>query len=149
MRHEQVKKAFLDWTEGRLQDTRRAEIETHLESCEGCRRYYRQMAELLAPADPALLPQLTADPFLPTRIKALAASPEKRLGKAGNFRWVWTTAMFLLAMYFGVFLGKGLAEEQRSSSTTELLSEFSEVYYPQTLADNWATIFETENGETK
>lgn len=149
MKHEQVKKAFLDWSEDRLRPRRRAEIEAHLESCEGCRVYYRRMAELLAPGDPALLPQLTADPFLPTRIKALAAAPEKRRGRAGNFRWVWTIAMFLLAMYLGVFLGKGLAEEQRSSNATDMLSEFSEVYYPQTLADNWASILETENGETK
>lgn len=149
MKHEQVKKAFLDWSEARLPAVRREAVDAHLESCESCRAYYRRTAELLAPADPALLPQLSADPFLATRIKALAATPEKPRGGAGNFRWVWTTAMFLLAMYLGVFLGKGLAEEQRSSSTTDLLSEFSAVYYPQTLADNWATIFETENGEMK
>lgn len=148
MKHKQIKKAFLDWSEERLPAARREEIEAHLESCEGCRAYYRRMAELLAPADPALLPQLAADPFLPTRIKALAV-PEKRRSLAGNFRWVWTTAMFLLAMYLGVFLGKGLAEAQHSSAATDMLSEFSEVYYPQTLADNWASILETENGETK
>lgn len=149
MKHKQIKKEFLDWSEERLPVARRSEIEAHLERCESCRKYYHRMAGLLAPADPALLPQLTADPFLPTRIKALTAVPEKRRSLAGNFRWVWTTAMFLLAMYLGVSLGKGLAEEQRSSTATDMLSEFSEVYYPQTLADNWASILETENGETK
>ena len=71
MNEEHVITSYQAWEEERLDTEERRVIQRHLQDCESCGDYYEKMSALLDTTNPSLLPHLEADPFLPTRVRAI------------------------------------------------------------------------------
>ena len=123
MNREHVKKSFLDWSEGKLASDKKAVVDHHLESCPECQAYFRKMAAALDKPGKTILPKLEADPFLPTRIKALAEEKQKKISLKTQKAIRWNRAirlsfsafLLLIAASIGVFLGRELATANTSA----------------------------------
>jgi len=102
-------------------------------------------------ADLSALPQLEADPFLPTRIKALAENEDREHAKRfgwqgiGAIRLAFSTLMIVFAVSLGIYLGKGLATSQQYSESN-LVSEYYQAFNQQSYSDNWEYVLEDESG---
>lgn len=153
MEKKHVTKNFIDWADGKLDARQREQVETHLQSCLGCRRYYEKMSAVFSEkADLSALPQLDADPFLPTRIKALADKKDREDSDKwynwqgiGAIRLAFSTLMIVFAVSLGIYLGKGLATSQQNSES-DLISEYYQAFNQQSYSDNWEYILEEESG---
>lgn len=156
MKHERIIRRYQGWIEGGLGTEERREIERHIGECDDCRAFYVKMTRLLEKTDPALLPLLTPDPFLPARIRAMAGygktRPEtlataRRAGLAwfGHRRLEWARvslagAALLLAVTAGVFLGRGLSANNSYAQESELASAYYEAFAPTDIAGGWADV---------
>jgi predicted anti-sigma-YlaC factor YlaD len=155
MEKRHVTKNYPDWAEGKLNARKQEQIETHLQDCPNCRRYYEKMSAVFAEkADLSALPLLEADPFLPTRIKALAdertkLSYDAQEGRqwAGTFRLTISTMIIVAALAIGIFLGKDLATAEQYSES-DLISDYYQAFAQQSYAANWESILEENNGGT-
>ena len=127
MNDDHVKKQFQAWSEGRLDKTRRLRIQQHLDDCQSCRAYFDKMAILLEKPDAALLPRIEPDPFLPTRIRALAeeASRAPVARKRRWLQWSFNGAMIAVAALIGIYVGKGVAIGNGTSGDEEIISAYS------------------------
>lgn len=149
MKHEDVKNLFQDWTEGRVDDKTRPEVQEHLDTCDECRTYFEKMAFLLEKPDPALLPRLEPDAFLPAKVRAL--SERRRTPAAGKrfalARLSFVSAAFVIAVAAGVFLGTGLSKASYSSEETEIVEAYYEAFSQSGFADDWENVMEEDQTE--
>ena len=148
-----VTQFFVDWSEGRMRPAEQSKVEAHLLSCLECKTYFDKMSAALDVVDHTALPTLTPDPYLPTRIKALAESPRDahsavlRPGWLMRLRWAFSTAMVVSALSIGVFLGKGLATMNTGSTYEESFTSTDyQIIWDNSLADSWEDILQP-NGE--
>lgn len=154
--NQHVTKWYVDWSEKRLGTGRMARVEQHLQSCEACRRYFDKMDALFAPVDPAALPQLQPDPYLPIRIRALAGQRAAE-GRAGQQAGVilpnkvqlgLSGIMLMAAISIGVYLGKGLATYQTVTSPpdseSDLVSQYYDAFSYDGFAESWETVVGSE-----
>lgn len=115
-------------------------IQRHLDECARCRRYYQKMSMLLEKSDPALLPRLEPDPFLPAKIRARAAEGRAARVPVKAAGWIplsAAAAMFFVAAATGVYLGRGLSTAARPAAESELVDSYSEAFSQESLADRW------------
>ena len=160
MTEEHVKNLFLAWSENTLGDGERQRIDEHLETCDDCRSYYAHMTAFLDRPGEDDLPSLEPDPYLPTRIRALAdvrGLTDARGGAEGvggvpattrRGRWVTMSAMTVmlaLAITIGVRLGIELATPGEANGETDLIEAYYEAVFQPGVSDNFDTLF--ENGE--
>lgn len=147
MDHEWIIASYLAWDEDRLDPAERRKIQRHLEECTNCRAYFEKMSLLLDTLDPSLLPALEPEPYLPTRIRALA----DRKGTTGLRRAVaWArvslaTFAVVVAAFSGVYLGASLTTAQSSVDDSEIIGAYYEAFSPSEFMDGWEDLF--ENGE--
>lgn len=91
-------------------------------------------------------PMLQADPFLATRIAAIA---KKSKGKNKNFtllyNWSVASVVTSCAIILGVYLGSALFEEE---SNTDVISDLSGAIYQVDYIDNLDSVLE-EGGTEK
>jgi anti-sigma factor RsiW len=161
MKHERIIRRYQDWIDGSLGTEERREIERHIGECGECRAYFEKMTLLFEKTDPALLPRLTPDPYLPARIRALSASRKTRpasrrasLEWFGHRRTAWARvslagAALSLAVIAGVLLGRGISASGSYAQESELASAYYEAFAPTDVAGGWADVVnDTEmNGE--
>ena len=156
MKHERIIRRYQGWIEGGLGTEERRETEQHIGECDECRVYFEKMTRLLEETDPALLPLLTPDPFLPVRIRAMAergkTRPEtltaaRRAGfdRIGRRRAAWARlslagAALFFAVIAGVFLGRGLSANNSYAQESELASAYYEAFAPTDIAGGWADV---------
>jgi anti-sigma factor RsiW len=131
MKREHVTTKFQAWNDERVAEDERRDIERHLGECDNCRTYFTKMSLLMEKPDPSLLPRLEADPFLSTRVRALAdgqktstagatatvpAAPASAAAAGRRpFGWIsmsFMSAAVVVALMAGVYFGKGLSELQ-------------------------------------
>ncbi len=150
MKHERIIRRYQDWIDGGLGTEERREIEHHIGECEDCRAYFEKMTLMLEKTDPALLPRLTSDPFLPARIRALSASGKTRpVSRRAGLEWfgprraAWARvslagAALFLAVIGGVLLGRGISASSSYAQESELASAYYEAFAPADIAGGWA-----------
>jgi predicted anti-sigma-YlaC factor YlaD len=141
MDHKNVQKLFQDWNEGRVDGATRSLVKRHLDGCAACKRYYETMSLLLEKPDPSVLQLLEPDPFLPGRIRALAASGSatpSHTRRLGFVRASVTAMVFAVAVAGGVILGTGLSNVfTRSYDETAVVKAYSDAFSQSGLADTW------------
>lgn len=162
MKKRHVISHFPAWIEGRVDDTERRDIQRHLDQCSGCRRFFDEMTRVLEGFDPASLPHLEPDPYLPVRIKALAsgdptAVTEEKAGSQaalppllGRLRKTAITAIGLAAATIGIILGIGLSSRVTASSLAEdeaIASAYREAFSPSGVSSGWEYAMDDENTE--
>lgn len=155
MKHKHVKRLFHAWSEKRVGEDERREVEQHLEECADCRLYFDRMSALLQKLDPSLLPRLEADPFLPTRIRAQAGGAGEASALPARARAVWPrfsvlSAVLVAALAVGVFLGRGLSKVVATSAQQDD-SDIVEAYYSafsqSGFASDWESVISDDEEE--
>jgi predicted anti-sigma-YlaC factor YlaD len=161
MAHRNIISQYLAWTEGSLSAGERRKIEQHLHECNECRSYYEKLSRLLERPAPAPVPGLRADPYLPARIRASAASARARASTAsararddarrglGWTRVAFSGAAFLLALVAGVYLGKGISTDFGENDEAYVAQAYYEAFSPSDFSKGWASIVSepASNGE--
>ena len=87
-------------------------------------------------------PHLQADPYLPTKIAALAEE-ENTLNKIAGFpNWSFASAITACAIVLGIYLGLGILQDDASQYNIDIVSEYSEAFYQDGFADNYDSALE-------
>jgi len=150
MKREHVIDSYQNWNENRLEAEERREIQRHLKGCVDCRQYFEKMSLLLDQHDPSFLPHLEPDPFLPTRIRALAEGGEvverENLRRAvGWLRLSVASALTLVAVTTGAYLGLGLSATNGSADDSEIIAAYYDAFSQSEFASGWDDL--VENGQ--
>ena len=144
MEHKTAREKYQAWIEDGLGAEERRSVEQHLDECGECRTYFEKISLLVERPHPTLLPRLAADPFLPSRIRALAEERGAARGRRSAVGWVRVSVgsvMLILAAAAGVYLGKGLYTNTRSAEETELAQAYYEAFSPSDFAGVWEDLF--------
>jgi anti-sigma factor RsiW len=143
MDHKTARNNCLEWIEGRLDAEERRLVQQHLDECGECAKHFEKAALLVERPQTSLLPRLTPDPFLASRIRSLAEerrAPRARRGALGWVRLSAALAMLVLAAAAGVYLGQGLYANARSAQDVELAEAYYEAFSPSDFAGVWETL---------
>ncbi|MCB0281364.1 MAG: hypothetical protein H6627_06925 [Calditrichae bacterium] len=109
-----------------------------------------KLNELLSMKAKSPAPKLHADPFMVTRIEALAKEKSKPLPDTGGLLANWSLASVLAAgaVILGIYLGNGLSSSSAVNETsTEILTEYSQAFYQSGFVEDWHNVF--EDGDTQ
>jgi predicted anti-sigma-YlaC factor YlaD len=145
--HEHLHRQFLPWLEARLSPAKRSEVERHLSECERCRRWYERSTALLR-SKPLVLRTLEPDPFLPTRIKALAEHDHVRAhtGMRAAVRWAAGSVAVAAALLLGLYIGDGVYAASPVTSDQEIVEQYSRTVAMAGINDHWQSVAETTGG---
>lgn len=142
-----IKSKFLEWSGGSLPEMEMNEIEQHLSVCSDCKKYFDLMNDLISPDAKNNLKELEPDPFLHTRIKAIADDGKKDFSSkpAISFlRLVFITLVSSLAIFLGIMLGQGLYNsKQNFNSSNSIVSAYNQVYSQEGISDYFESIIST------
>jgi hypothetical protein len=85
---------------------------------------------------------LAADPYLPVRVRAIAAGQSGRESSRQELalRWTWRTAAFVLAMLLGIFLGESLSYRPSKITEHHIVYEYSNSFRDSGIESRWQTI---------
>jgi predicted anti-sigma-YlaC factor YlaD len=149
MKKAHTKKYFLAWHERKLSRSEMEAIEQHLKICTSCKNYFDKVQLVLGQPELSVIPELKADPFLPTRtrekVKLLRKEvPPMRLWRA-YFRLTIGAAMIIIALVTGIFLGKWISGNEKISET-EIVLSYSSIFSNQGVGEFWSDVVE-KNGE--
>jgi predicted anti-sigma-YlaC factor YlaD len=147
-RHSHIRSLLLPWVELTLNEDQRQFVEEHLKECGFCRQYFDIMSRALLPSPDYSQDTLLPDPYLPTRVKAMASlsGAEARRGKNGVALWTMRSAMFVIAVVFGIYLGERLAYQPSTVTEQNLIAEYSESFEAGGIADRMQSVAQI-NGE--
>jgi anti-sigma factor RsiW len=140
--HYQIQTDVLAWIEGTLDANRRSVIARHLEECAGCRRYFETVSAALEPRAAKAEPLLAADPYLPVRVRAIAAGQGGRESSRHEvtLRWTWRTAALVVAMLLGIFIGESLSYRTPQITDHHIVYEYSNSFGDSGIESRWQTI---------
>lgn len=145
MTHLETIDALADRFAGRLSPEQIARMDHHLAECATCRSAVSLLERTLEPGPRP--PFLAADPYLPTRIREMAAHRPGRDRLIPVLRWSFASIAIGAALVLGVLLGSTLPRTDRTSSaTSDLVSEFATSLSASDLGDQWYSAVETEGG---
>jgi len=156
-----VRNWVVDWSEDRLSAARKKRVDQHLEKCSECRAYFEKMSGVLLKVDHSAISPLTPDPFLPTRIKAIAEARQKKNASNNGFVWqrlgklqaATSAVMVTVAISIGIFLGKGLASQNdpgnSQSVQTSIASEYYDAFSNNGLSYVWEAMQENQGEENQ
>jgi hypothetical protein len=100
------------------------------------------MTIVLSPSESATGRRLSADPFLPGRIRAhvqgVAADPRPKTHFVLN--WSLRTAAFVVAVMLGIYMGERLSSETPTATDQRIIREFSESFGEVGLGERWQTV---------
>lgn len=148
MEHRTVRDKYQAWCEGRLAAGELRGVRDHLDACVECRLYYERMTLLLEKTDPALLPRLAPDPFLPARIRALAEERKRGPVRGRALAWLRLSlagVMLFFAATAGVYLGQELSTASRSADTaqgTDIAEAYYEAFAPSDFSGVWESVLD-------
>jgi predicted anti-sigma-YlaC factor YlaD len=143
MEHRTVRRKFQDWSDKRLTTGERHGVEGHLDGCDECRTYYEKMSLVFEKTDPARLPRLAPDPFLPSRIRALVEGRREDRVHRRTLAWLRLSAvsiMLILAATAGVYLGRGLSTTGGTTAETDIAQAYYEAFSPSDFSGVWETL---------
>ena len=140
-RHSHIRSLLLPWIELTLKEDQQQLVEEHLKACSFCRQYFDVMSLALLPSPDHSQDALLPDPYLPTRVKAMASQSgaEARMGK-NVFLWTLRSAMFLIAVVFGIYLGESLSYQPSTVTEQNLIAEYSESFLVGGIADRLQSV---------
>ncbi len=150
MKRKHVKYLFQDWLENKLDVQNRKKVEVHLEDCEACRMYYKQLSTIINQPELSSLKDLQPDPYLPTRIKSVL---DKEISDDSYFksfhllRWIITTGVLIVAFGMGIFLGNELYTSFRKQVENELISAYYEALSQDTISDRFTYFVDMQEEE--
>lgn len=100
------------------------------------------MSVILLPSQDSTQKTLVADPYLSTRIRAMAESPDRQPNgvKGVVARWALRTVMFVMAVVFGVYIGEQLSSRTSAVTDQNIITEYSESLEVGGIADRLQTI---------
>lgn len=140
-----VEKHLAGWVNGTLDASTKREVDEALRNDPELAARFHAMSELLNGPARSPLPELEPDPFLAGRIKAQRAP---RIQPQGWRQLSLSGAMLAVAITMGVFLGKGLAEQDYPDYISETdLEVYSEVFTQDVLGSSWNEDISTEGEE--
>jgi len=102
------------------------------------------MALLMQPPGDDTFPELEPDPYLATRVKAIA---QKKAGVFKPVKWLkWTLvgAASSIAILLGVELGNGLYTETQTDTNTEIVATYYQAFSQEGIADQWQDVIQTK-----
>ena len=140
--HSEIQSDVLAWIEGTLDAGRRDAIAHHLVECADCRRYFERISVSLEPSARQMELMLSADPYLPVRVRALAAERSADGGSRDGtaLRWTWRTAAFVLAMLLGIYIGESLSYRSPQLTDHHIVYEYSNSFWDSGIETRWQTI---------
>ena len=146
MTHQQAQTYFADLQRGTVNDSRKNDVERHLAGCTSCGQLY-QLFNLALKAD-AIAPErrLKADPFLPTRIRAIAAErahPHRSVKAA--LRWSFASVAFGLAVTLGILLGEGISHPRATIGDETIVSDIASTLSQYTVTDQWSSAVQSSS----
>lgn len=145
MNHHDTIDLFLVYSSGKLTGTDRARVDQHLESCAKCRSAYQRLHIALEPGSRPH--QLTADPFLPTRIRAMAESTSTATRILPAVQW---SLVMGLAILLGILLGSDISRDRSQSySSNDVVDEFATSLSAPDLSDKWYSAANTNGGDRR
>ncbi len=153
MKHRHVINRFLDWSDNRAGEPARFEIQSHLDECDDCRRYFEKMSSLMEGVGSDALPHLEPDPFLPARIRARADAKDN--GRVtlprpvfGRLAASLVGIAVLVVAAAGVLIGSGLSSRAIASEETQaIINAYYEAFAQDEFAQEWETLLEPEEGD--
>lgn len=152
MKDRHVINRFQDWSEDRVDERARLQIQNHLGECAACRRYFEGMTKLMEGAGPETLPRLDPDPFLPARIRAAAESSQNGVKAArpafGRLTASMMGAAAIVAVVAGVLIGGGLSSRASAGEETRALVDgYYEAFSPADIDGEWEALLAENNGD--
>ena len=149
--HSHIRSLLLAWLELSLDAQQQQLVEEHLKGCESCRKYFDAMSAVLLPPQESSPNALVADPYLPTRIRAMAESSGRQLNgvKGVVARWVLRTVMFAMAVVFGIYMGEQLSYRTSVLTDQNIITEYSESLEVGGIADRLQTIAQANTEVSK
>lgn len=141
-RHSHIRFLLLPWIELTVNEDQRQLVEEHLKECSFCRQYFDVMSRALLPSPDHSQDTLLPDPYLPTRVKAIASrsGAEVRRGENAVALWTLRSAMFLIAVVFGIYLGEELSYRPSTVTEQNLIAEYSESFEMGGIADRLQSV---------
>lgn len=139
MTHNNIIDRYFEYANGNIGPDAKAEIDRHLELCASCAAAFGMLQRAFTSKP---IRTLKADPFLPTRIRALAE--QRRWTPA--VRISFASFVFAVAVSIGLFLGHGLSQSTATAPSEEMVSEFASSLAASDLSDQWMTVLENGNG---
>ncbi len=141
-----VKHLFWDWRDhkGALKE----EVDRHLGDCENCRLYYDKMSQLVDPELLSSLPKLIPDPYVPTRIKALAVERDKARAILlfSRLRLSMESLAFILAVITGILIGKTFITQEPETKKEDVISAYKSAVSPDDFSTRMESILESSEG---
>ncbi|MCG2588952.1 anti-sigma factor family protein [Rhodohalobacter sulfatireducens] len=138
-----VKKYFLDWLEGHLDEDKEKEINRHLKQCESCHSYFQTMQIIMEEPSPERLPDLKRDPYLPVRIKQKAfKSSEQDSVSIFGLSKALTGSLVVLGLLLGFLTGQLLVYHTETSQDVSEQTSVSELYYEGMVQPSLGSNFE-------
>lgn len=151
MKHKTVIKNLIFWMEGKLSDSQRQELENHLNTCPDCREYYRKMQTVLENPDNSAFPHLTADPFLPARIRAgeiRSLSEPSDMPLFDGLRWSFVTLLLFIGITLGGVMGYSIMSTTYQTDAS-LPTQYYQAFNPGDSYFQLETVVDLENGGVK
>ncbi len=141
-RHSHIQSLLLPWLELTLDAQQQEHVREHLKECTLCRKYFDAMSVILIPSQNSSPGSLAADPYLPTRIRAMRESSgrQPRGVRSVIARWALTTAMFVMAVVFGIYMGERLSYKTSTVTDQNIITEYSESLEVGGIAERLQTI---------
>jgi predicted anti-sigma-YlaC factor YlaD len=141
-RHPHIQSFFLPWLELTLDVQQQRLVEEHLKECSVCQKHFDAMSVVLLPSKESPPNVLLADPYLPTRIRAMAESAGRQpIGVKGIVgRWALMSVMFVMAVVFGIYIGERLSYRTSTITEQSIITEYSESLEVGGIADRLQTI---------
>jgi predicted anti-sigma-YlaC factor YlaD len=143
-----VTKKFLEWQEGTLTGSNKKRVEEHLKICRECREYFQNWQEILERPDISQLPQLSLDPYLPTRILAgevTSGAGSPVAPRTFGMRWSFATALAVIGLSAGAILGF-VTIDRNEYTEQEIATAYYEVITQQENDYNLEQLLGLDNG---
>lgn len=149
MKNQHAISQFQDWFENRMSKQDRKELENHLEQCEECKRYFIKMSSLLEVPDKDSFPELHPDPFMATRIKAMAHKKSAGTRVKQWMKWTLVGAASSVAIFLGVELGNGLYTTTQNDYSTKIAATYYQAFNQNGIADQWKNVIDAKGDKKK
>ncbi|KAA3614205.1 MAG: hypothetical protein D8M58_18605 [Calditrichaeota bacterium] len=92
-------------------------------------------------------PGLTPDPFLATRIAAIAdGKKQEKAGGALVSNWSFASVITAFAVVLGVYFGSAILDSE-VQNTDDVFSEYSQAFYQTGFAENFETTLDSGGSE--
>ncbi len=152
MNNAHVKNFFPAWLDGKLSADREKKLERHLESCKECRDYYQKMSDVLKSPQVSRLKTLEPDPYLPTRVKALAEQVKNKKQITFDPQWLRVALYSLLiafALSLGGFMGYHIFQPQPDENDLRITQAYYQAFASGSVVDRFENYLQQQQEDAQ